>query len=148
MDPRLRLERALGVPDAIVSASNRKLVAGRLLRRDIELSFDRPSVRASSDDDRMEQMLDTLGTIAMEEIVSLYRRGELDLEIVGDATDRGRVPRLAAAAAEGARELLEGEVDFSWNDTDDLTALIRSAVTALRRWADAHPVEPASPQPS
>lgn len=103
MDPRLRLERALGVPDAIVSPSNRMLVAGRLLRRNIELSFNRPEVRASRDGDRMDQMLDTLGAIAMAEIVTLYQRGELDLELVGDSTDPGRVPRLAAGGGRRAQ---------------------------------------------
>jgi len=140
MDPLLRLERAIGVPDAIISAENRTTVAGRLLVGRVQVSFD-TSANRESHGWAVDRSLDSLSRATVELIAKVYGQGELDLLLAGD-TSLNVTDHLVSREFGSVREAMrEQGSDLTWPKREDMKALADEAVRALQAWASARPFD-------
>lgn len=144
MEPELRFDRALGIPDGIVAPDHRLTAAAIRMMNDLAIDIpvddgEAPPSGPSDDDDEEEEV------IFLKECVRYLREryvdGQLDLMML--RLDRDREPALCAAVQSTAKEWLSernlGEVLRV--DRQVIDKIVAFVIDQLRNYISRHPVD-------
>lgn len=130
MRPEHRFDRALGVPDGIVSPRARTL---HIARRLVE--------RSTYAEDNRELAHDTAAA-CVDYLREKYGNGDLDFVLLGDETVRAETIRIVAELENG---YLRGRLSHAGAIVQPMRrvpdAVVEKALTMLREFVEANPVD-------